>query len=113
MLLYYCEIFRIEVWKFTIQDKEIIIDAGSGNVVNIFTNDNGPIISIGATGSPGLNYLNLFSYDNDSGGAIINNGVLILKDVDVFEREDNSNPEGLILNSGQMIIWEDNNIRKE
>ena len=94
-------------------DKELIIDAGIGNVVNIISSDNGPIFNIGAIGSLELNHLNLFSGEDDPGGAIINNGILILKDVNVFESEVTPNPEGLILNSGQMFIQGDSNIKKE
>ena len=94
-------------------DKELIIDPGTGNEINIFSNDNGPIFIIGATGSLELNHLNLISGENDPGGAIINNGTLILKDVNVFESEDNTTPTGLILNSGQMFIRGDSNIKKD
>ncbi|MDF1694434.1 MAG: M36 family metallopeptidase [Saprospiraceae bacterium] len=94
-------------------DKELILDPGSGNSFNILSNENGPIFTIAPSGSFELNHLVLIAGQMDPGGAIINNGKLILKNVDVYENEENSGVEGLILNNGQLFIRGNSNLRKE
>jgi len=93
-------------------DKELIIDPGLGNNVTIISNQDGPIFNIAMNGSLDLNYLNLFSGEANSGGAIINNGALILKNVQVKGNANTSNAEALILNNGDMKVSGDTEIIK-
>jgi len=94
-------------------DKELIIDPGAGNSFNIFSNDDGPIFNITNIGSLELDHINMHSGESDPGGAIINNGILILKNVDVFENDNNPGPNGLIQNNGQLFIRGNSNLKKE
>ncbi len=93
-------------------DKELIIDPGVGNNVTIISNQDGPIFNIAMNGSLDLNHLNLFSGEANSGGAIINNGSLILKNVQVKGNANTPNAEALILNNGDMKVSGDTEIIK-
>ncbi len=94
-------------------DKELIINPGVGNSFNIFSNVDGPIFNITNIGSLELDHIKMYSGESDPGGAIINNGVLILKNVDVFENNNNPGPNGLIQNNGQLFIRGNSNLTKE
>jgi hypothetical protein len=94
-------------------DKELIIDPGFGNDFSIISNEDGPIFNITVNGSLELNNLDLLSGQISSGGAIINDGTLILKDVDVKGNVNTPNPESLIQNNGNLQVSGDTRIIKE
>ena len=94
-------------------DKELDIDPGNGNVFTILSDMNGPIFNISGTGNLDLSRMNLLSGQQDPGGAIINNGILTLDNVNIYENGAAPNPNGLIQNNGQLTIRGDSNIQKE
>ena len=93
-------------------DKELDIDPGNGNIITVQSDTNGPIFNIMGTGNLDLFRMNLLSGQTDPGGAIINNGILLLNNVNIFENGANPNPNGLIQNNGQLTIQGSTNIRK-
>ncbi len=94
-------------------DKNIIIDVGQGNSINIIPDGTGPAFQILNNGQLELDHLTLISGTLNTGGAIINDGILILKDINVLQNEENSNAETLILNNGQVVIKGNSNLLKE
>lgn len=94
-------------------DKNIVINPGQGNTVNLYVSGTGPAFHIQNNGQLELDYINIYSGNMDNGGAIINNGTLILKNVDIFGNEDNETPESLIQNNGLLRIDGNSSIIKE
>jgi len=72
-----------------------------------------PIFEISASGNLELNNVNLLSSQLISGGAILNNGTLILNNVKVIENENTPNPQTLIQNNGQMNVTGNTEIIKD
>ncbi len=94
-------------------DKDVLINIGQGNYINLIPAGLGPAFQITNNGQLELDYLNLISGTLSNGGAIINDGVLILKNVDVFQNEETIDVESLIQNNGQLLIRGHSNIIKE
>jgi uncharacterized repeat protein (TIGR01451 family) len=94
-------------------DKNLIIDPGVGNDISIISNEDGPIFNITGVGSLDLNNLSLLSGEMSTGGAIVNDGILILKDVNVIENINTPNPESLIQNNGTLQVSGETRIIKE
>jgi len=92
-------------------DKELIINPGAGNTFSIVSDEQGPIFKI--TGSLELNHVTLISGEMDPAGALLNDGTLILNNVNIYENENTSDPTGLIQNNGQLIIRGMSNLLKE
>ncbi|MEM9548417.1 MAG: fibronectin type III domain-containing protein [Bacteroidota bacterium] len=94
-------------------DKNVVLNPGVGNEIILYTSATGPVFQITNTGQLELDFVNIFSGTLEYGGAIVNDGVLILNNVSVFENEENTDVESLILNNGQMYIRGNSNIIKE
>jgi uncharacterized repeat protein (TIGR01451 family) len=94
-------------------NKDLIIDIGIGNSTTIDIGGTGPIFLIDVLGKLELNRIKIIAGSQDPAGAILNNGMLILKDVEIFENNGTPNPDGLILNNGQLNIQGNTNLKKE
>jgi uncharacterized repeat protein (TIGR01451 family) len=94
-------------------DKDLKIDIETGNITSIDVVGSGPVFLIDAIGKLDLNRMKVIAGSQDPGGAIINNGILILKDVDILENSGAPNPTGLLLNNGQLTIQGNTNIKNE
>ena len=93
--------------------KDLIIEAEIGNSTSISIGGIGPVFQIDPLGKLDLNRLKIIAGSQDPGGAIINDGILILKNVDVFENENIPSTDGPIQNNGQLFIRGNSNIKKE
>ncbi len=94
-------------------DKDLELNIGQGNNINLIPSGQGPAFFITNNGQLELDYLTIISGTLQNGGAIINDGELILKNVDVYQNEEVINVESLILNNGQISIQGNSNILKE
>lgn len=93
-------------------DKNILIDPGIGNEFDIFSNQLGPIFTITSNGILELNNLALRSGEASSGGAVINNGLLKLGNVDIKENVNTPDPQTLIINNGAVEVLGNSRIIK-
>ena len=94
-------------------DKNVVIDVGAGNQISLISLTTGPAFHILGNGQLELDYINIISGTLNNGGAIINDGNLILKNVDIFQNENVPDPLSLIENNGTITIDGNSSIIKE
>ena len=93
--------------------KDLTIDIGVGNTFSVQVNGTGPVFKIDALGKLDLNRMDILGGTQDPGGAIINDGILILKNVNIYENTGTLNPAGILLNNGQLMIQGNSNLKKD
>lgn len=94
-------------------DKEIKLEIPGNNEYFISLNIAEPIFEITPIGSLEIGNVKLLSGTLSIGGAIINDGILILNDVDVIGNVNTPNPETLILNNDNLQVVGEVNIKKD
>ncbi len=94
-------------------DKVIKLDIAANNEYSISINTMEPIFEIAPIGSLEIGRVNLLSGTLSIGGAIINDGTLILNDVEIHGNVNAPNPESLILNNNILQVTGEVIIRKD
>jgi hypothetical protein len=93
-------------------DKNIIVELGSGNNINLVPSETGPAFHILSSGQLELDYLTIIAGTMKIGGAIVNKGTLILNNVNLHSNEE-GNTESIIENNGTIILRGNSHISKE
>jgi uncharacterized repeat protein (TIGR01451 family) len=94
-------------------DKDIKLEMTGSNEYFISLNITEPIFEITPIGTLEIGKVNLLSGTLSIGGAIINDGTLILNDVEVHGNINTPNPENLILNNDNLQVAGEVIIRKD
>jgi hypothetical protein len=94
-------------------DKNINITMDENSIVYLKALDSGPIFNIESGSTLTIDYVNLISGDGINGRAIINNGTLILDNVNIYDYEGSPGNGSMIQNLGNIEIIGNSNILKD
>ncbi len=93
-------------------DKNISLIQSAGSIVYIKVNGDGPAFTINSGASCELEYINIISGSQNEGRAILNNGSLILDNVNIYDSL-SSDAGSVIQNNGSIEIYGVTNIQTE
>lgn len=94
-------------------DKDISILIPDGSVTTIGIDGAGPIFNVELGNTLTIDNLRLISGTSATAGSIINNGSLILEDVDIIKNPTIPSPSSLIENTGTITVTGNSNIKQE